>query len=212
YLTQIDSLYIVQLLELQEVFLNIESNNRYLIKNSLGQKIYYAAEDSKCCSLLFCGSHRCFAIHITDNFGQIVMDILRPLRCSKCCFPCCLQELEVQAPPGTPVGYVIQNWHPYLPKFTIQNERREPVLKMTGPCVLFCFSDIDFKVTSLDETTFVGKIKKQWGGFIKEAFTDVDNYEIQFPKDLDVKIKAVLIGACFLIDFMFFEERPYRER
>ena len=55
-------------------------------------------------------------------------------------------------------------------------------------------------------TLQVGKISKQWSGVLKEAFTDADNFGISFPMDLDVKIKATLLGAVFLIDFMFFEE------
>lgn len=47
--------------------------------------------------------------------------------------------------------------------------------------------------------TKVGKISKQWSGFVREAFTDADMFGISFPIDLDVKIKAVLLGACFLI-------------
>lgn len=45
----------------------------------------------------------------------------------------------------------------------------------------------------------IGRISKQWSGLIKEAFTDSDNFGIQFPIDLDVKVKAVLMGACILI-------------
>jgi len=45
----------------------------------------------------------------------------------------------------------------------------------------------------------VGKITKQWSGLAKEYFTDADNFGIQFPVDLDVKMKAVMLGACFLI-------------
>ena len=41
----------------------------------------------------------------------------------------------------------------------------------------------------------------------KEAFTDMDNFGITFPMDLDVRCKATLIGACFLIDYMFFEKK-----
>ena len=66
-------------------------------------------------------------------------------------------------------------------------------------------------------------ITKQWSGFGKEAFTDADNFGISFPLDLDVKVlnrylmllkldvfvqvKATLLGALFLIDFMFFEQK-----
>ena len=44
-------------------------------------------------------------------------------------------------------------------------------------------------------------------GVVKEAFTDADNFSLTFPIDLDVKVKATLLGAVFLIDFMFFEKK-----
>ena len=36
-------------------------------------------------------------------------------------------------------------------------------------------------------------------------FTDAQNFGVTFPIDLDVKMKATLLGATFLIDFMYFE-------
>lgn len=45
----------------------------------------------------------------------------------------------------------------------------------------------------------VGKISKQWSGFAREVFTDADFFGITFPLDLDVRMKAVLLGATFLI-------------
>ena len=56
-----------------------------------------------------------------------------------------------------------------------------------------------FQVYSKDGETPVGQIRKQWSGIIKEYFTDTDNFGITFPMDLDVNVKATLIGACFLI-------------
>lgn len=52
---------------------------------------------------------------------------------------------------------------------------------------------------ALDGETVVGKISKQWSGLLREAFTDADYFGITFPMDLDVKMKAVLLGALFLI-------------
>ncbi|KAG7457140.1 hypothetical protein MATL_G00243430 [Megalops atlanticus] len=206
YLTQIDQLIVNQKVELAEAILGWETNNKYMIKNSVGQQVFYAAEENDCCNRQFCGPLRSFVLHVQDNFGQEVITITRPLRCGSCCCPCCLQELEVQSPPGIPVGYVVQDWHLYLPKFTIQNERKEPVLKIVGPfCPCKCCADVNFEVKSLDETAMVGRITKQWTGFLREACTDADNFGIEFPMDLDVKMKAVMLGACFLIDFMFFE-------
>lgn len=55
------------------------------------------------------------------------------------------------------------------------------------------------QVKTTDESRGVGRISKQWGGLLQEALTDVDTFGVQFPLDLDVKVKATLLGACFLI-------------
>ena len=53
----------------------------------------------------------------------------------------------------------------------------------------------------------IGNISKEWMGCCTETFTDADTFKINFPVDLDVKMKATLLGALFLIDFMFFENK-----
>lgn len=59
-------------------------------------------------------------------------------------------KLEVQSPPGTTVGYVVQNWHPCLPKFTIQDEKKNDVLKIAGPCIVCrCCEDVNFEVCNV---------------------------------------------------------------
>lgn len=50
-----------------------------------------------------------------------------------------------------------------------------------------------------DESRSVGRISKQWGGLLREALTDSDDFGLQFPMDLDIRMKAVLLGATFLI-------------
>ncbi|KAI2649257.1 Phospholipid scramblase 1 [Labeo rohita] len=183
YLTQVDQLLIKQKVELIEALAGFESNNKYEIRNSMGQNVFYAVEENDCLTRQCCGPLRSFTIRVLDNFGQEII------------------TLEVQAPPGNTVGYVVQQWHPFFPKFTIENEHREAVLKLQGPfCGWSCLPDI----LTMDEVG-IGKISKQWTGLLREAFTDSDNFGIQFPMDLDVRMKAVMIGACFLIDFMFFE-------
>ena len=85
-------------------------------------------------------------------------------------------------------------------------------MKIEGPfCTFSCFGDVDFKVLSANSGEKVGKISKQWTGLVKEAFTDADNFGVSFPLDLDVKVKATLLGAVFLIDFMFFEKSQNNE-
>ncbi|XP_006627627.1 phospholipid scramblase 3b [Lepisosteus oculatus] len=207
YLTQIDQILIHQKVELLEAFIGFETNNQYEIKNSLGQKIYKAKEKNDCCTRNCCGSLRSFDMKIKDNSDREVIRLIRPFRCASCWCPCCLQEMEVQAPPGTTIGYVLQDWHPFLPKFSIQNSSKETVLKLEGPCFACnCCGDINFELKGKDGGASIGRISKQWSGLLKEVFTDADNFGIQFPMDMDVNMKAVLMGACFLLDFMFFEK------
>lgn len=63
--------------------------------------------------------------------------------------------------------------------------------------VCSCFSFVQVK--ALNEMTTIGKISKYWSGFVNNVFTNTANFGIQVPVDLDVRIKAVMIGACFLI-------------
>lgn len=148
-----------------------------------------------------------------DANKREVMSMYRPLRCDTCFFPCCLQELEVCAPPGNPIGSVSQNWSIFKPSFDVKNASGETVLKIEGPfCTFSICGNVEFQVLSRDGSVQVGKISKRWSGLAREIFTDADYFGISFPMDLDVNVKAVLVGACFLIDFMFFEKKGSQER
>merc|ERR1712183_1129929 len=76
----------------------METANKYKIKNVLGQNVYKAVEDTECCTRIVCGPQRPFDLIIKDNADREVIHLNRPYRCSSCCFPCCLQSLEVSSP------------------------------------------------------------------------------------------------------------------
>lgn len=70
----------------------------------------YKSLDTDCCTRQCCGPSRPFEMKILDNLQREVIHLSRPLRCSSCWFPCCLQEIEIQSPPGTVLGYCSQSW------------------------------------------------------------------------------------------------------
>uniref|UniRef100_A0A671M0R9 Phospholipid scramblase n=1 Tax=Sinocyclocheilus anshuiensis TaxID=1608454 RepID=A0A671M0R9_9TELE len=181
--------------------------NYLILRTAWGQKIFHAKETTDCCTRNICSPLRSFDLQIKDNFDQEVIHLIRPYRCTTCCFPCCLQEMEVQAPPGNTIGYIKQDWHMFKPKFSIYDMSKTKVLSIEGPlCAISCCGDVDFDVTGKDGHS-VGRISKQWTGLIKESLTDTDNFGINFPMDLDVRMKAVLLGAykqCFAVDFLFY--------
>ncbi|XP_075535316.1 phospholipid scramblase 2-like [Dermacentor variabilis] len=164
-------------------------------------------EDSNCCTRLICGPSRCFRMDVVDYKNDAVMRFVRHLRCTQCCFCCCLQVVEVQAPPGTLIGHVRQLWSLCYPTYGIYDRDGLKVLDVVGPlCTtsLPCKCAVNFEVRSTNGAV-VGKITKKWGGLITEALTDADTFGVTFPMDLDVHTKGSLMAMTMLIDYMFFE-------
>ncbi|XP_053167041.1 phospholipid scramblase 1-like [Hemicordylus capensis] len=202
YLSQIDQILIQQQMELMEMISGYETANRYEIKNTLGQWVYFAAEENDDYTLNRYRQFRPFTIKIFDSKCQVVMQVKREGQHFGCPCPCvcCLQELEVQAPPERVIGYCKQTWHCCLPKYAIQNDAREDMLKIDVSCSSFQrFADSHFEVKSPDGSSTIGRITKQWTGLAREAATDATNFAVQFPLDLDIKMKALMIGSCFLL-------------
>ncbi|KAI6649711.1 Phospholipid scramblase 2-like [Oopsacas minuta] len=210
YLTQIDQILVHQQVELWEVVTAYQTANRYIVKNTLGQQIYFAAEDSTPFCRQCCGINRPFTLSILDNAHNEVIHMTREFSCSGPCFCCWFkQRMEVQSPPGTVVGYITQNCTCWDPKFFILDAEDREILTITGSMASLCckpYGDIVFEVSTMDGLN-VGNVTKQFSGLAKELFTTADNFGITFPMDLDVRMKAVVLGACFLIDFIFFERR-----
>ncbi|XP_078595813.1 phospholipid scramblase 1-like [Branchiostoma floridae x Branchiostoma japonicum] len=215
YLTQIDQLLVHQQVELFEAFTGIEMNNKYKIKNSLGQQVYFAYEETDICMRIMCGNQRSFTIHVTDNNQQEVMRVRRDFKCcAGCCWcagccDCCAFEVYVEAPVGQQIGIVRQMGSGWKAHYSVMNGQRDEIFKIWGPCCAWsgpcCMCDVDFDILGTDGTTKVGAVTRQYAGFVQECFTKASNFSMTFPQDLDVKMKATLFGAAMLIDFMFFE-------
>jgi len=215
YLDQVDQLIVHQQVELLEIMSGFETKNRYAIKNTMGQQVYFAFEESECCHRNCCGSERGFVMHIVDNRSQEVMRVTRPFKlCAGCCWcadaDCCSCEIQVEAPPGQVIGSVRQLGSKWKPVYGICDVSGNQILKIGGPCcpcqTVCCTADVDFMIKGTDGVTEVGKITKQWGGFIQEVISKADIFSCTFPMDMDIKMKATILGATFLIDFMYFEE------
>lgn len=214
YLCALNQVLVHQMIGVLELLVPHEQRNKYVVKNTMDQFIFLAVEE---CDLTdracFC-KRRPFDMRLLDYRKVPVLRFIRPLRCdSACCF-CCLQELEVQAPKGTVIGSVRMDFSLIFPSFSILDSAENVVLKIKGPlCTLsFCCEDVVFEIFTADGATKLGHVIKVYAGFFQECCTDADNYSLVFPFDLDVKMKAVLLGALILIDYMYFEKEPRRRR
>jgi len=213
YLTLLDQIVIKQQVELLEVLTGFETRNRYRMLNSMGQQCYFAKEDSACCHRQCCGGGRGFKMRITDNANQEVLLIDRPFKCcAGCCWfantDCCSMELTIFDSQGQTCGHVRQQRSGCVPHYLLFDANMQELGRIRGICSRMCCPccrDVPFPITTPDENVEIGEITKQWTGVVKEIFTDADTFCVTFPMDMDVRAKAVFVGAAFLIDFMYFE-------
>ena len=70
YLTQVDQIIVKQKVEIMEALFGCETKNKYKLKNSMGQEVYSAKEDTDCCTRNCCGPIRPFGMTIKDNNDQ----------------------------------------------------------------------------------------------------------------------------------------------
>lgn len=211
YLACLDQLLVKQQVDMLEAFTGWESSNKYKILNNQGQQVYFAFEESDVCMRQCCESDRGFVLHIVDNLNQEVIKVTREFKCCAGCCWCassnyCAFRVDIEAPVGVHVGSIRQECSALKPLYTIRNPDEEVVFNIEGPlCVFDCLGGQDFNITSTRGEE-VGRITKEFSGLVKELFTNADNFGVVFPQDLDVKMKACIIGAVFLIDFMYFED------
>ncbi|RXN35341.1 phospholipid scramblase 1-like protein [Labeo rohita] len=133
----------------------MRSVKRYNVKDDTGKKVFSILEDSECCNRSLCPGAHSFIMKVTNVSNQEVIRLVHPR------FHCCgRNELEIQSPPGTAIGYVRKNWH-CLPKFTVMDEEGELAFKIEGPCLCCtCCEDDNFELLSLNEEATEGSSGK----------------------------------------------------
>ncbi|KHJ93693.1 Scramblase [Oesophagostomum dentatum] len=177
-------------------------------------QMYYVFEESKPFERLCCGPNRNFVMHILDSFGREVLRIRRPFRCcGGGCFglcvslPCCGSICTVESPPGHTIGTIEQKIACCASSFAVKNHENEIILRIDGPrCfLLYGCQDKEFPIETAAGDR-VGHITKKQDGYGKGTFEEGDAFRLTFPINLDVRAKAILLGAAFLIDFLELEE------
>ncbi|XP_031755478.1 phospholipid scramblase 2 [Xenopus tropicalis] len=154
------------------------------VLNSDGQRIFQAEQSAH-----FCGP--VLDVNIRDNSGNEVMEFIDTCKCS------CSREMEVYWPRGFPVGYVTLHWNQMVTHMSIMNSAKQTVLLIIGPSFRSgIFGNSCFEVKSTDEQHVVGVIRHE-----NESFS------VSFPLDLEVAIKAVLLGASFYLDAIIYQQR-----
>ncbi|XP_074600952.1 phospholipid scramblase 1-like [Brevipalpus obovatus] len=167
---------------------------RYRIKNGDGNLIFEAKEDASCYS--FCG--RSFTVlKILDQYNQEVIHLFR----SEGCFT---DKLLVSVL-GLNIGSVQKACSVCRPTYKVYNPEGNLILrieKLSGFCCT-C-EDIILDIFPPKGRAPIGQVHKIWPHLPREIFRSHHHLGISFPADLDVTVKAILLGACLFIDYKSF--------
>ena len=192
-LSSVEGLVISQKKEWGEIISGFETKNKYVVLDSMGNELYRAAEEKG--SLLarwFLKALRPFEICVRTYEDQLVLRVVRPFRFF-------FYRLDVFDAQGGLLGTIERRFSLLRRIYSVLDSSRQEAYQLFGP-ILHPWT---FEIREGDMVH--GKITKKWSGLLKEGFTDADNFGITFPPGWDIKLKALFLGAVFLIDFAHFE-------
>ena len=194
-MSSISSLVVRQQKEWGEILTGFETKNRYDVSDVSGSRLYIAAEEAGSTLLrLFLKALRPFTITVLTEDGQVVLRVMRPFRFY-------FHRAEVVDAKGQSLGVIEKRFSVLRRIYSVLDRSGEEVFQLFGP-ILHPWT---FQI--VNEGVEYGKITKKWSGLLKEGMTDADNFGLMFPAEWDVKLKALFLGALFLIDFVHFENK-----
>ena len=208
-LRDLDKVLVHQEVENLEFLLGNTAPNRYKIKDPSGRVLFYTIEHSNAWARLLIGKQRALQLKWLTPIEREVMTVSRKYSCSLfgCCFPKCLEYMDVwSAGHDTSYGSVRQVMTGRCTMgFGVFDTDGDQIFKIVPPDHIVIFSEFVFELVDARNNEKIGEIRKKSKGVMKELFTSADNFEITFPANMDVKLKAMLINACLLCDLIYFE-------
>ncbi|XP_046673140.1 phospholipid scramblase 2-like [Homalodisca vitripennis] len=203
YLYYTDRLHIYKDMGIWEAIFGIRTKGKYKIRTKDIEQVYYAEEESNWFFRNCCDPSNPFGVKIVDRSNKEVIHLERPLACTFCCSPCCLQKLLVYFPPGHLAGTVEQEVQ--TSKFSIKDSAGATVLKIKGSDASDCCMSshtAKLRILNLDGQV-VGNIWKHWYND-EDPNSDLNYCGVTFLPTMNVRLKAILLGASFLMDSLYY--------
>ena len=194
-LSAASQLVIGQKKEWGEILAGFEGKNRYAVLDPAGAELYAAVETSgSLLGRLFLRALRPFTIEVLDLAGQPVLRIDRPFRFY-------FHEASVADASGRSLSSLKREFSLIRRIYSVTTPSGDSSFQLFGPLL----RPWTFEIRKNGRAD--GAIRKKWSGALKEAFSDADNFSVEFPAGMSVDEKALFLGAVFLIDFVHFENR-----
>jgi len=180
----------------------------------------YVIEESSCIQRFCLGNLNPFKMTLTEGGqpgGRPVAHFDRPCACPVApCKMCCFQSIAVaDGHSNLPIGSVRETLFFCVPEFIVRNETGDISYYINVPTCCCCLPNVCaegccrvpyYVYTPEDRSNEVGKIVKIWVSLGTEML-GMNQYECDFPSNATPQQKAVLMGATFLINELFFKRR-----
>jgi uncharacterized protein YxjI len=192
------ALRVQQKKEWGEILTGIEGRNKYQVVGDNGEPLYFAGEVEGGFGVfvlrMFLKASRPFTIELKSPSGVTALRVRRPWRFW-------LSHADIEDGEGRLLGSVQQRFAFFARVYDVLGPTGEVLAQLRGPF----FKPWTFILEEVGRE--VGRIQKRWSGFGKEMFTDADNFGVTFNDVHDSRLRALAVGATFLIDFVHFENK-----
>lgn len=203
-LAQAPRLVVRQSRNLLEVFTPVEQRNRYAVYTEGGAFVAGFAEHGEGAGAFlarwFLQARRPFTMGLypSEHPQQPLLRLDRPWRWW-------MSRLEVRdAATGRLIGAAQQRFSLLRKRIDLEGPDGRLLARLTGPLLRPWTVLVEQGPEASPRE--VGRIEKKWSGFLKEAFTDADNFLVTLPPG-DPTLRTVLLAAAVLVDFLWFERR-----
>ena len=195
-LANYQELVVRQTKEMLEIFTGFETANRYRVLTPEGEEAMFCYEESGMLTRQFMGSHRPLNLHVVDKKGEPILNAYRN-------FFWFFSHLNVQDGAGAPIGSLHRKFGVLHRKFALLDSSGQQIAGLNGSL----FRRYTFTLNNASGQE-MGRIVKQWGGILREGFTDADTFSVQFSDvERSQEIRLLLLASAFAIDLDFFENK-----
>jgi len=196
-----DELVIQQVKEFVEIFTDFETVNKYQVLDTSGVSLGHMAEVGggffSFIKRQIFRSHRPLEIKVWNNGGEEILHLERP-------FFFFFSLMKVTSGEGKLIGYVRRRFGLIYKKYDLLDEREGLFGMVKSPIWrLWSFPILDTRENE------VGLVSKNWGGVLKEVFTDADKFGVKLPQ-WEYEKKAVAFACTLAVDLDFFEDNQRR--
>ena len=182
-----------------EILTSLDARNTYVVFDEQGNPVLEVQEQGNgighFLKRIILGAFRPFTAKVEDLSGQRqLLELRRPFRFF-------FHRLEIVGPDGNLLGAIQRRWTWVRRKYTVEGPTGQEIATLFGPILRPWTFEVQLPGSDLE----VGLVQKKWSGLLKEAFTEADNFWVQFASVTDPALRALLFAATVLIDVVHFE-------